>query len=161
MARVFVYWLIASVVWCRFPLAEMRLAQNWVAEPDPLGRALYSMVTRNAHAQRYYALSLFAGRGSQVKPGPATHSAIQRAFCSKVAHLLPQTSTDKRGYSEGVRHDTSTPMYDGPAFKCTSYEHSVTAVDFNSTNGDCRTQAAAVINQHPAFLRLRTPAPTT
>jgi len=104
---------------------------------------------------------LFVGRGPQVKPGPATHSAIQRAFCSKVAHLLPQTWTDKRGYSEGVRHDTSTPMYDGPAFKCTSYEHSVTAVDFNSTNGDCRTQAAAVINQHPAFLRLRTPAPTT
>jgi len=25
------------------------------------------------------------------------------------------------------------------------------AVDFNSTNGDCRTQAAAVIDQHPAF----------
>jgi hypothetical protein len=43
------------------------------------------------------------------------------------------------------------PMYDGPAFKCTSYEHSVTAVDFNSTNGNCRTQAAAVINQCPAL----------
>jgi hypothetical protein len=104
----------------------------------------------------------FVVRGPpQVKPGPATHSAIKRAFCSKVAHLLPQTWTDKRGYSEGVRYDTSTPRYDGPAFKCTSYEHSVTAVDFNSPNGDCRTQAAAVINQHPAFLRLRTPAPTT
>jgi hypothetical protein len=38
-----------------------------------------------------------------------------------------------------------------PAFKCTSYEHSVTAVDFNGTNSDCRTQAAAVINQPSAF----------
>jgi hypothetical protein len=100
-------------------------------------------------------------RPPQVKPAPATRSAIKRAFCSKVAHLLPQTWTDKRGYSEAVRYDTSTPMYDGPAFKSSSYEHSVTAVDFNSTNGDRRVQAAAVINQHPAFLRLRTPAPTT
>jgi hypothetical protein len=50
-----------------------------------------------------------------------------------------------------VRYDTSTPIYDGSPFKCTHYEHSVTTVDFNNTNGNCRTQAAAVINQHPAF----------
>ena len=123
--------------------------------PNPfLLVALYiPQFTLSVHAQRYY--------GPQVKPAPATRSAIKRAFCSKVAHLLPQTWTDKRGYSEGVRYDTSTPMYDGPAFNCSSYERSVTAVDFNSTNGDRRVHAAAVINQHPAFLRLRTPAPTT
>ena len=43
-----------------------------------------------------------------------TGHAIKRASCSKVAHLLPQTWTDKRGYSEGVRYDTSTPVYDSP-----------------------------------------------
>jgi len=39
-------------------------------------------------------------------------------------------------------------MNGGTTFKCTFCEHSVTTLDFNSTNGNRRTQAAAMINQH-------------
>jgi hypothetical protein len=34
-------------------------------------------------------------------------------------------------------------------------EHSITTLDFNSTNGNRRTQAAAVINEHAAVLHSR------
>jgi hypothetical protein len=47
-------------------------------------------------------------------------------------------------------------MNGGTTFKCTYCEHSVTTLDFNSANGNRRTQAAAVINQHAALLHLRT-----
>jgi hypothetical protein len=50
-------------------------------------------------------------------------------------------------------------MNGGTTFKCTFCEHSVTTLDFNTTNGNRRTQAAAVINQHAASLHLRTPVP--
>jgi hypothetical protein len=50
-------------------------------------------------------------------------------------------------------------MNGGTTFKCTFCEHSVTTLDFNSTLGNRRTQAASVINQHAALLHLRTPAP--
>jgi len=46
-------------------------------------------------------------------------------------------------------------MNGGTTFKCTFCEQSVTTLDFNSTNGNRRTQAAAVINQHAALLHLR------
>jgi hypothetical protein len=50
-------------------------------------------------------------------------------------------------------------MNGGTTFKCTFCEHSVTTLDFNTTNGNRRTQAAAVINQHAASLHLRTQVP--
>jgi hypothetical protein len=43
-------------------------------------------------------------------------------------------------------------MNGGTTFTCTFCEHSVTTLDFNSTTGNCRTQAAAVINQHAVLL---------
>jgi len=47
------------------------------------------------------------------------------------------------------------PLNDGISFKCTFCEHSVTTLDFNSANGNRRTQAAAAINQHAALSHLR------
>jgi hypothetical protein len=47
-------------------------------------------------------------------------------------------------------------MNGGTTFKCTFCERSVTTLDFNSTNGNRRAQAATVINQHAALLHLRT-----
>jgi hypothetical protein len=58
-----------------------------------------------------------------------------------------------------VRYYTTKQMNGGTTFKCTFCEHSVTTLDFNSTLGNRRTQAAAVINQHAALLHLRAPAP--
>jgi hypothetical protein len=46
-------------------------------------------------------------------------------------------------------------MNGGTTFKCTYCEHSVTTLDFTSTNGNRRTQAAGAINQHVALLHLR------
>jgi hypothetical protein len=51
-------------------------------------------------------------------------------------------------------------MNGGTTFKCTLCELSVTTLDFNITNGNRRTQAAAVINQHAASLHLRGSLPT-
>ena len=56
-----------------------------------------------------------------------------------------------------MRYYTTKSMNGGTTFKCTFCELSVTTLDFNSTNGNRRTQAAAVINQHAASLHLRTP----
>jgi hypothetical protein len=58
-----------------------------------------------------------------------------------------------------VRYYTTKPMNGGTTFKCTFCEHSVTTLDFSSTNGNRRTQAAAVINEHAAVLHLRASAP--
>jgi hypothetical protein len=49
-----------------------------------------------------------------------------------------------------MRYYTTKPMKLGISFKCTLCEHTVTTLDFDSTNGNCRTQAAGVINQHVA-----------
>jgi hypothetical protein len=51
-------------------------------------------------------------------------------------------------------------MNGGTTFKCILCEHSVSTLDFDLTNGNRRTQAAAVINQHAASLHLRTLVPT-
>jgi hypothetical protein len=48
-------------------------------------------------------------------------------------------------------------MGGGTTFKCTFCKHSVTTLDFNSANGNLRTQAAEMINQHAASLHLRMP----
>jgi hypothetical protein len=51
-------------------------------------------------------------------------------------------------------------MNGGTTFKCTLCQHSVSTLDFNIMNGNPRTQAAAMINQHAASLHLRTSLPT-
>jgi hypothetical protein len=51
-------------------------------------------------------------------------------------------------------------MNGGTTFKCTFCEHHVTTLDFSIANGNRRTQAAAVINQHAALLHLRTSVPS-
>jgi hypothetical protein len=58
-----------------------------------------------------------------------------------------------------VRYYTTKPLNGGTTFKCTFCEHTVTTLDFNSLNGNRRTQAAAVINEHAALSHLRTPTP--
>jgi len=75
----------------------------------------------------------------------------------KVAHPMPQGRTNRRTTIEDVRYYTTKSMNGGTTFKCTFCELSVTTLDFNSMNGNRRTQAAAVINQHAASLHLRTP----
>jgi len=50
-------------------------------------------------------------------------------------------------------------MNGGTTFKCAFCEHSVTTLDFNHANGNLRTQAAAMINQHAASLHLRASVP--
>jgi len=59
-----------------------------------------------------------------------------------------------------VRYYTTKPMNGGTTFTCTYCQHNVTTLDFDSANGNRRTQAAAVINQHAASLHLRTSVPT-
>ena len=58
-----------------------------------------------------------------------------------------------------MRYYTTKPMNGGTTFTCTFCEHSVTTLDFNRMNGNRRTQAAAVINQHAASLHLRASVP--
>jgi hypothetical protein len=41
-------------------------------------------------------------------------------------------------------------MNGGITFKCVTCEHSVSTLDFNSANGNRRTQAAKAMNQHSA-----------
>jgi hypothetical protein len=48
------------------------------------------------------------------------------------------------------------PSHDGTTFDGTFCEPSVTTHDFNSTNGNRRTRAAAVLNQYAALLHSRT-----
>jgi hypothetical protein len=60
-----------------------------------------------------------------------------------------------------LRYYTTKSINGGTTFKCTLCEHSVTTLDFNSTNGNRRTQAAAVINQHAASAHLRAVADQT
>ena len=79
------------------------------------------------------------------------------------AFALPEGSTpiaqipdELKDYNEDVRYYTTKAMNGGTTFKCTLCEHSVTALDFKSANGNRRTQAAAVINEHAALLHSRT-----
>ena len=53
-------------------------------------------------------------------------------------------------YNCHVRHYTTEPMNGGITFKCVSCEHSVSTLDFNTANGNRRTQAAKAMNQHSA-----------
>jgi hypothetical protein len=49
-----------------------------------------------------------------------------------------------------VRCYTTKAMKGRTLFKCTRCEHSVTTRQFQSTNGNLRTQAAMALNQHVA-----------
>ena len=62
-------------------------------------------------------------------------------------------------YNEVVRYYTTKSMNGGTTFKCTFCEHSVTTLDLDSTQGNRRTQAATMINQHAALLHVRTLEP--
>ena len=66
----------------------------------------------------------------------------------------------RKDYTRDVRYYTTKPMNGGITFQCTFCQHSVTTLDFDITNGNRRTQAAAVINQHAALLHLRATVPT-
>jgi hypothetical protein len=57
-------------------------------------------------------------------------------------------------YNEDVRYYTTKSLNGGTTFKCSFCEHSVTTLDFDSTRGNRRTQAATVINQHAALSHL-------
>ncbi|MFY9561111.1 MAG: hypothetical protein WAQ52_12830 [Terriglobales bacterium] len=62
-----------------------------------------------------------------------------------------------------MRLYTTAPMNGGITFKCVACGHSVSTLDFSSTNGNPRTQAAQAMNQHSAESHLpasRTPSQT-
>jgi hypothetical protein len=62
-----------------------------------------------------------------------------------------------------VRYYTTKPLSGGTAFKCTFCEHTINTLDFDSTIGNRRTQAAVAMNQHAAalhFSSVRTSTPT-
>ena len=62
-------------------------------------------------------------------------------------------------YNEDVRYYTTKSLNGGTTFKCTYCEHSVTTLDFDSTKGNRRTQAATAINEHAALLHVRAVGP--
>ena len=72
---------------------------------------------------------------------------------------MPQISHWLQDYNEDVRYYTTKSMNGGTTFKCTFCEHSVTTLDFDSTQGNRRTQAATVINEHAALLHVRALTP--
>jgi hypothetical protein len=59
-------------------------------------------------------------------------------------------------YNQDVRYYTTKSLNGGTTFKCSFCEHSVTTLDFDSTKGNRRTQAATVINQHAALSHVPT-----
>jgi len=70
-------------------------------------------------------------------------------------HARLHAGADRRNKISGVRYYTIKPIHGGSKFACTLCAHSVTTLDFASVNGNRRTQAAAAINQHAAFLHVR------
>jgi hypothetical protein len=59
-----------------------------------------------------------------------------------------------KDYNEDMRYYTIKPISGGATFKCISCAHSITTLNFSSTNGNRRTQAAKAMNQHAAELHL-------
>jgi hypothetical protein len=51
-----------------------------------------------------------------------------------------------------VTYHINKPKNGGTAFTCEFCAHSVNTLDFNTTNGNRRTQAANVLNRHTALL---------
>jgi hypothetical protein len=67
---------------------------------------------------------------------------------------LPDVVRGDKDYNKDVRYYTTKRTDGGIVFKCIVCEHSVTTLNFDSTKGNCRTQAAAAMNQHAAELHL-------
>ncbi len=53
-------------------------------------------------------------------------------------------------YNQTVRHYTTNRIKGGLQFRCTRCEHSVSTLDFDTKDGNVRTQAATAINRHAA-----------
>jgi len=53
-----------------------------------------------------------------------------------------------------MRYYTITQTSGGATFKCISCAHSITTLNFSSSNGNRRTQAAKAMNQHAVELHL-------
>ena len=60
-----------------------------------------------------------------------------------------------------MRYYTTKPMKLGVSFKCALCEHTVSTLDFDSTKGNRRTQAAGAINQHVAGSHLHQRVPVS
>jgi hypothetical protein len=82
----------------------------------------------------------------------ADESGVAVKWDDGIRMSLPQVSLRKipslkrhemRGY-------TTTPMTSGTAFKCSFCAYGVNTMDFDRTNGNRRTQAAALVNRHLA-----------
>ena len=67
---------------------------------------------------------------------------------------MPARNAALRDYDKNVRYYTTKSMNGGTTFKCSLCEHSVTTLNFNSTVGNRRTQAATAMNQHAAASHL-------
>ena len=65
---------------------------------------------------------------------------------------MPVSAAARKDYNEGVRYYTTKSMNGGTTFKCALCEHTVTTLDFNSLEGNRRTQAATAMNRHAAVL---------
>jgi hypothetical protein len=65
---------------------------------------------------------------------------------------MPASATARKDYNEGVRYYTTKSMNGGTMFQCALCEHTVTTLDFNSLEGNRRTQAATAMNRHTAVL---------
>jgi hypothetical protein len=65
---------------------------------------------------------------------------------------MPVSAAAQKDYNEGVRYYTTKSMNGGTTFKCALCEHTVTTLDFNSLEGNRRTQAATAMNRHAAVL---------
>jgi hypothetical protein len=72
----------------------------------------------------------------------------------------PTVEEQRKGYNRVVRYYTTKSMNGGTTFKCALCEHSVTTLDFNSTVGNRRTQAATTMNQHAAASHFSSQTPT-
>ena len=77
-----VYWLIASVVGWHLALAEMRQAQNWVAEPISLG-ALYI-----PQLPAMLTLSIITHCPFRRARLPTSQARTSDAFCDQTRFLL-------------------------------------------------------------------------
>jgi hypothetical protein len=51
---------------------------------------------------------------------------------------------------KSARLYTTKRIRGGTAFQCQSCEYRITTLDFDSKDGNCRTQAATAMNQHAA-----------
>ena len=78
---------------------------------------------------------------------------------AKVVLPLPRIPGRLLDYTEDVRYYTTKSLNGGTTFKCSYCEHTVTTLDFDSTKGNRRTQAATAINEHAALLHVRPLAP--